>query len=151
MSGYAGIDPKKDGAVPFTKENANEMRLRGLAVRRHLREQRQVWESAAVGLTKEMEEFYAMFGFTGERKRFIDNKYKLIFPALKKHYDKGNIDAVLKFFASQGLEWASDSAIEVAAYNATIKPDANNTEEDDDKEVIVQVGEVKTDGEEDKH
>lgn len=151
MSGYAGIDPKKDGAVPFTKENANEMRLRGLAVRRHLREQRKVWESAAVGLTKEMEEFYAMFGFTGERKRFIDNKYKLIFPALKKHYDKGNIDAVLKFFASQGLEWASDSAIEVAAYNATIKPDANITEEDDDKEVIVQVGEVKTDGEEDKH
>ena len=137
--------------VQFTKENANEMRLRGLAVRRHLREQRQVWESAAVGLTKEMEEFYAMFGFTGERKRFIDNKYKLIFPALKKHYDKGNIDAVLKFFASQGLEWASDSAIEVAAYNATIKPDANITEDDDDKEVIVQVGEVKTDGEEDKH
>jgi len=150
MSGGYGMITPEEG-VQFTKENANEMRLRGLAVRRHLREQRQVWESAAVGLTKEMEEFYAMFGFTGERKRFIDNKYKLIFPALKKHYDKGNIDAVLKFFASQGLEWASDSAIEVAAYNATIKPDANITEDDDDKEVIVQVGEVKTDGEEDKH
>jgi len=137
--------------VQFTKETANEMRLRGLAVRRHLREQRQVWESSAVGLTKEMEEFYAMFGFTGERKRFIDNKYKLIFPALKKHYDKGNIDAVMKFFASQGLEWASDGAIETAAYNVTIKPDSNNTESADDKEVIVNIGEVKPDAEADKH
>lgn len=143
--GYCNIDPQ--GGNTFTKENANEYRLRGLAVRRHLREQRQVWESTAINLTPEMEEFYAMFGFTGDRKRFIDNKYKLIFPALKKHYDKGNIDAVLKFFASQGLEWASDGAVELSAYNATIKPDASAVETDDDKEVIVQVCEVKKDGE----
>ena len=149
MSGGYGMITPEEG-VQFTKENANEMRLRGLAVRRHLREQRQVWESTA-NLTPEMEEFYAMFGFTGERKRFIDNKYKLIFPALKKHYDKGNIDAVLKFFASQGLEWASDGAVELSAYNATIKPDASAVETDDDKEVIVHVNEVKTDGEADRH
>lgn len=147
--GYCNIDPQ--GGNTFTKENANEYRLRGLAVRRHLREQRQVWESTAINLTPEMEEFYAMFGFTGERKRFIDNKYKLIFPALKKHYDKGNIDAVLKFFASQGLEWASDGAIELSAYNTTIKPDASAVDTDDDKEVIVHVNEVKTDGEADRH
>lgn len=140
----------EDG-IQFTKENANEMRLRGLAVRRHLREQRQVWESAASNITPEMEEFYAMFGFTGERKRFIDNKYKLIFPALKKKYDNGDIEAILKFFASQGLEWASDSSIELAAFNATIKPDANNEENDDDREVIVHVNEVKADGEADRH
>ena len=149
MSGGYGMITPEEG-VQFTKENANEMRLRGLAVRRHLREQRQVWESTAINLTPEME-FYAMFGFTGERKRFIDNKYKLIYPALKKHYDKGNIDAVLKFFASQGLEWASDGAMELSAYNATIKPDASAVETDDDKEVIVHVNEVKIDGEADRH
>lgn len=147
--GYGMITPEE--GIQFTKENANEMRLRGLAVRRHLREQRQVWESAASNITPEMEEFYAMFGFTGERKRFIDNKYKLIFPALKKMYDKGNIEAILKFFASQGLEWASDSSIELAAFNATIKPDANNEENDDDREVIVHVNEVKADVEADRH
>jgi hypothetical protein len=151
MSGYAGIDPKEDGAVPFTKANAREMCLRGLAVRRHLREQRKVWETTAIDITPEMAEFYAMFGFTGERKRFIDNKYKLIFPALKKMYDKGNIEAILKFFASQGLEWASDSSIELAAFNATIKPDANNEVKDEDRDVIVHVNEVKTDGEADRH
>ena len=150
MSGGYGMITPEEG-VQFTKENANEMRLRGLAVRRHLREQRQVWESAASNITPEMEEFYAMFGFMGERKRFIDNKYKLIFPALKKMYDKGNIEAILKFFASQGLEWASDSSIELAAFNATIKPDANNEENDDDREVIVHVNEVKADGEADRH
>lgn len=150
MSGGYGMITPEDG-IQFTKENANEMRLRGLAVRRHLREQRQVWESAASNITPEMEEFYAMFGFTGERKRFIDNKYKLIFPALKKKYDNGDIEAILKFFASQGLEWASDSSIELAAFNATIKPDANNEENDDDREVIVHVNEVKADGEADRH
>ena len=150
MSGGYGMITPEEG-IQFTKENANEMRLRGLAVRRHLREQRQVWESAASNITPEMEEFYAMFGFAGERRRFIDNKYKLIFPALKKKYDKGDIDAILKFFASQGLEWASDSSIELAAFNATIKPDANNEENDDDREVIVHVNEVKADGEADRH
>ena len=151
MSGYAGIDPDRDGAVKITKDTANEYRLRGLAVKRHLREQRQVWESAALDISPEMEEFYGLFGFTGERRRFIDNKYKLIFPALKKMYDKGNIEAILKFFASQGLEWASDSSIELAAFNATIKPDASAVDTDDDKEVIVHVNEVKTDGEADRH
>jgi hypothetical protein len=113
-----------------------------------------VWETTAIDISPEMEEFYGLFGFTGERRRFIDNKYKLIFPALKKMkkmYDKGNIEAILKFFASQGLEWASDSSIELAAYNATIKPDASAVDTDDDKEVIVHVNEVKTDGEADRH
>ena len=39
MSGGYGMITPEEG-VQFTKENANEMRLRGLAVRRHLREQR---------------------------------------------------------------------------------------------------------------
>lgn len=108
--------------VRITKETANEYRLKGLAVRKRLAEQRAVWEAQAK-LTQEEEEFFAMLGFTGDRKRMIDNKYKLIFPALKKAYEKGKFDQIAKFFEMVGVTWASDMPMFMSAYNATIKAD----------------------------
>ena len=108
--------------VRITKETANEYRLKGLAVRKRLQQQREVWESEAK-LTPEEDEFFTMLGFTGDKKRFIDNKYKLIFPALKKAYEKGKFDQIAKFFEMVGVTWASDMPMFMAAYNATIKSD----------------------------
>lgn len=106
----------------ITKETANEYRLKGLEVRRRLQEQRVVWESQAK-LTPEENEFFEMLGFTGDRKKAIDNKYKLIYPALRKAYEKGKFDQIAKFFEMVGVTWSSDMPMFMSAYNATIKSD----------------------------
>lgn len=110
-------------ATQITPETANEYRLKGLAIRRHLSEQRKVWETPA-DLPKEMADFFGMFGFVGERQRLIDNKYKFAYKGLKKAFDKGDLNAIIKFFQLVGLDWAADAAQFIAAFNATIgKPD----------------------------
>lgn len=116
------FDPSVGAKTQITKETANEYRLAGLNVRKRLAEQRAVWESQAK-LSPEEEEFFTMLGFTGDKKRFIDNKYKLIFPALKKAYEKGKFDQIAKFFEMVGVTWASDMPMFMSAYNATIKAD----------------------------
>lgn len=116
------FDPSVGLKTQITKETANEYRIKGLLVRKRLQEQRSVWESEAK-LTKEEDEFFTMLGFTGDKKRLIDNKYKLIFPALKKAYEKGKFDQIAKFFEMVGVTWASDMPMFIAAYNATIKAD----------------------------
>ena len=93
----------------ITAENANEYRLKGLAIRRHLSEQKKVWESPA-DLPKEMAEFFGMFGFVGERQKLIDNKYKFAYKGLKKAYDKGDLNSIIKFFQMIGLDWAANAA-----------------------------------------
>jgi hypothetical protein len=106
----------------ITKETANEYRLKGFEVRRRLQEQREVWESEAL-LNEEETKFFEMLGFRGNRKKAIDNKYKLIYPALKKAYEKGKFDQIAKFFEMVGVTWASDMPMFMSAYNATIKSD----------------------------
>lgn len=106
----------------ITKETANEYRMAGLAVRTQLQKQKEVWESEAV-LTEEESEFFEMLGFRGDKKKLIDNKFKLMYPALKKAYEKGQFDKIAKFFELIGVAWASDMPMFMAAYNATIKAD----------------------------
>lgn len=123
----------------ITPETANEYRIKGLAIRRHLTEQKKVWETPA-DLPKEQAEFFAMFGFVGPRQKLIDNKYKFAYKALKKAYDKGDLNNIIKFFQMLGLDWAADAAQFIAAFNATI----NKPEETDKNEpvefVITRVG-----------
>lgn len=116
------FDPYVGAKTQITKETANEYRIAGLNVRRRLAEQRAVWESQAK-LTKEEEEFFTMLGFTGDKKKAIDNKYKLIYPALRKAYEKGKFDQIAKFFEMVGVTWSSDMPVFMSAYNATIKSD----------------------------
>ena len=126
------IDPSVGKKTQITKETAEKYRLAGLEVRRQLAEQRKVWERPA-DLTDEMLEFFEKFGFTGDRKKLIDNKYKLIFPALKQAYEKCKFDQIAKFFEIIGIGWAADAAQFLAAYNVTIKAD----EDEDKREPIV--------------
>lgn len=118
-------------ATQITPETANEYRLKGLAIRKHLSEQRKVWETPA-DLPKEMADFFGMFGFVGERQRLIDNKYKFAYKGLKKAFDKGDLNAIIKFFQLVGLDWAADAAQFMAAFNATI----NKPEETDKNQPI---------------
>lgn len=137
MSGNKGITPEESAGTRITKENANEMRLKGLAVRRHLAEQRAVWERPA-DLPKEIADFYAMFGFVGERQRLIDNKYKFAYKALKKAFEKGDLNNIIKFFNAIGLDWAADAAQFMAALNATIgNKNEENAEENKPVQIIV--------------
>ena len=84
MSGYAGINPKEDGAVPFTKANAREMCLRGLAVVDIFVNNVRCGNLPPLTSLPKWKNS-TLCSDSRERKRFIDNKYKLIFPALKKH------------------------------------------------------------------
>ena len=127
-------------ATQITTETANEYRLKGLAIRKHLSEQRKVWETPA-DLPKEMAEFFGMFGFVGERQRLIDNKYKFAYKGLKKAYDKGDLNAIIKFFQIVGLDWAADAAQFIAAFNATIgKPDEETDKNQPIEFVFTRVG-----------
>lgn len=127
-------------ATQITPETANEYRLKGLAIRKHLSEQRKVWETPA-DLPKEMAEFFGMFGFVGERQRLIDNKYKFAYKGLKKAYDKGDLNAIIKFFQLVGLDWAADAAQFIAAFNATIgKPDEETDKNQPIEFVFTRVG-----------
>ena len=116
----------------ITADNANEYRIKGLAIRRHLSEQKKVWETPA-DLPKEMAEFFGMFGFVGERQKLIDNKYKFAYKGLKKAYDKGDLNSIIKFFQMIGLDWAANAAQFIAAFNATI---GNKDDESDKNEPI---------------
>lgn len=127
-------------ATQITPETANEYRLKGLAIRKHLSEQRKVWETPA-DLPKEMAEFFGMFGFVGERQRLIDNKYKFAYKGLKKAFDKGDLNAIIKFFQLVGLDWAADAAQFIAAFNATIgKPDEETDKNQPIEFVFTRVG-----------
>ena len=127
-------------ATQITPETANEYRLKGLAIRKHLSDQRKVWETPA-DLPKEMADFFGMFGFVGERQRLIDNKYKFAFKGLKKAYDNGDLNAIIKFFQLVGLDWAADAAQFIAAFNATIgKPDEENDKNQPIEFVFTRVG-----------
>ena len=127
-------------ATQITPETANEYRLKGLAIRRHLSEQRKVWETPA-DLPKEMADFFGMFGFVGERQRLIDNKYKFAYKGLKKAFDKGDLNAIIKFFQLVGLDWAADAAQFIAAFNATIgKPDEETDKNQPIEFVFTRVG-----------
>lgn len=127
-------------ATQITPETANEYRLKGLAIRKHLSEQRKVWETPA-DLPKEMADFFGMFGFVGERQRLIDNKYKFAYKGLKKAYDKGDLNAIIKFFQLVGLDWAADAAQFIAAFNATIgKPDEETDKNQPIEFVFTRVG-----------
>lgn len=127
-------------ATQITPETANEYRLKGLAIRKHLSEQRKVWETPA-DLPKEMAEFFGMFGFVGDRQRLIDNKYKFAYKGLKKAFDKGDLNAIIKFFQLVGLDWAADAAQFIAAFNATIgKPDEETDKNQPIEFVFTRVG-----------
>lgn len=127
-------------ATQITPETANEYRLKGLAIRKHLSEQRKVWETPA-DLPKEMADFFGMFGFVGERQRLIDNKYKFAYKGLKKAFDKGDLNAIIKFFQLVGLDWAADAAQFIAAFNATIgKPDEETDKNQPIEFVFTRVG-----------
>lgn len=127
-------------ATQITPETANEYRLKGLAIRKHLSEQRKVWETPA-DLPKEMADFFGMFGFVAERQRLIDNKYKFAYKGLKKAYDKGDLNAIIKFFQLVGLDWAADAAQFIAAFNATIgKPDEETDKNQPIEFVFTRVG-----------
>lgn len=140
MAGFKNIDPQAGKKTQITPETANEYRLKGLAIRRHLTEQRKVWETPA-DLPKEMADFFGMFGFVGERQRLIDNKYKFAYKGLKKAYDKGDLNAIIKFFQLVGLDWAADAAQFIAAFNATIgKPDEETDKNQPIEFVFTRVG-----------
>lgn len=127
-------------ATQITPETANEYRLKGLAIRKHLSEQRKVWETPA-DLPKEMADFFGMFGFVGERQRLIDNKYKFAYKGLKKAFDKGDLNAIIKFFQLVGLDWAADAAQFISAFNATIgKPDEETDKNQPIEFVFTRVG-----------
>lgn len=130
------FDPNVGKKTQFTPENAREMMLRGLEVRRRMSQQRAVWEAPA-DLPKEIADFYGLFGFKGARLKLIDNKYKLAYKGLKKAYDKGDLNAIFKFFSAVGLDWAAEQATFIAAYNATIKAREGDSEDEDDKKIEV--------------
>lgn len=125
--------------VRITKETAEKYRLAGLAVRRQLAKQREVWESPA-DLDPEQKKFFEMFGFKGKKALLIDNKYKLIYPGLKAAYEKKQFDRIAKFFEMVGVTWASDAAQFMAAYSATINNDEAPAEQKPVEVIIKRFG-----------
>ena len=71
------FDPNVGKKTQFTPENAREMMLRGLEVRRRMSQQRAVWEAPA-DLPKEIADFYGLFGFKGARLKLIDEQATFI-------------------------------------------------------------------------
>lgn len=100
MSGYKNIDP--NCGVKFTKENAREMQARSVDARNAFSKRREILLSQA-NLTTESKKFWSKFGFEGANLAFVTNDMKAEENGLKKAIEKGELDKIVRLFASWGI------------------------------------------------
>lgn len=102
MAGYKNIDPELGKNTRFTSENAREMQARSVDARNAFAKRREILLSQA-NLTPESKKFWAKFGFEGDNLAFVTNDMKAEENGLKKAIEKGELDKIVRLFASWGI------------------------------------------------
>ena len=102
MAGYKNIDPEAGKNTRFTRENASEMQARSVDARNAFAKRREILLSQA-NLTPESKKFWSKFGFEGDNLAFVTNDMKAEENGLKKAIEKGELDKIVRLFASWGI------------------------------------------------
>ncbi len=102
MAGYKNIDPELGKNTRFTSENAREMQARSVDARNAFAKRREILLSQA-NLTPESKKFWSKFGFEGDNLAFVTNDMKAEENGLKKAIEKGELDKIVRLFASWGI------------------------------------------------